>query len=859
MNVINDPSIVHETVIRDIVSLITDTPINIEKIKNNLTNTSKFSYRNIARASKDLTLTFPVIVSDSVSVETASMISKAIERKAVTMLQMLFSAIQITNADNALSYLKNFHTNINADSNMGVDDWISIGNVLSTREEALEYMNFDIDAMNEANFLTHLSNAGAELNKAVQSAFKSAKRGIVGASKETSKAARKAAISAEGKANTFAHRAKNVTKRMAKNGEMAARLGAEDALDTISSSSNSLAAKIAAASSDLKKSNKAKYGLKEDCGFDIVDEALFEEAIRQFREFGEFFLEESYSSRSLNDYMVDMAHGNRVINLENNDIKPQRAASQPDEETQQKRDMITKGVDAYNGAMNKINNTAAALDNLPGVRHVRLAAEKIPGAKQMAMASGVLGMGAMGAHALGSAAGAFGDNKVSRAIGHYAKTTGELAEKINVPKRVADYAGNKIFGKVRADSLAGTKVGKAVAGQFGKFSNAASKLANSKNAGFFAQKAGKLGTALASGMRDAAKTNLYQAGGKLAAAAGIATMVGGGLHLANQWRLNKKAEKQERLRQQQMQQQGYHEDTDILNENQGNQNNDRFRNGVQAANQIANIANTAVRMYNDYQNREALNTKTQTGIQKDLAGIQKDLSDVQSNTTTFFSKQIVPTDIQKANEAIPTMMIINFVSKGDGEHPITSQAVIGVKARLQYVSSKDMMDRIVSKNSDSNGLFKFIKATTGQISFWKDFVFALDKAKVDSIASSGKGSSSPVWKMLERRATLSRIKRWTGSVNDAAAISTIVISREEADAIKKNERMDLDRVNAVHSVMNGYNIMGFVIVDESLERASFLFDDGSSSYETISFTHLERQGNDGGAYKKVINLLTKNR
>ena len=101
MNVINDPSIVHETVIRDIVSLITDTPINIEKIKNNLTHTSKFSYRNIARASKDLTLTFPVIVSDSVSVETASMISKAIERKAVTMLQMLFSAIQITNADNA--------------------------------------------------------------------------------------------------------------------------------------------------------------------------------------------------------------------------------------------------------------------------------------------------------------------------------------------------------------------------------------------------------------------------------------------------------------------------------------------------------------------------------------------------------------------------------------------------------------------------------------------------------------------------------------------------------------------------------------------------------------------------------------
>ena len=269
------------------------------------------------------------------------------------------------------------------------------------------------------------------------------------------------------------------------------------------------------------------------------------------------------------------------------------------------------------------------------------------------------------------------------------------------------------------------------------------------------------------------------------------------------------------------------------------------QSGAQIAGNVANILNNIGSAY--------------SGRSKNQANIAKNLSDVEKNTAEVFSKQIIPTDIQKANEMIPTMMIINFVSGSDSGAPIKSQAVIGVKARLQYVSSRDMMQRLVAKNEDKNGLFKFIKATTGQISFWKDFIFAIDKAKLDSISNSGRGSSSPVWKILERRARLSKFKRWTGSINDAAAISTLVISKEEIDFIKKNDKIDFNRPTAVHNIMNGYNIMGFVIVDESLEKAQFLFDDGSNSYETTSFSHLERQGNDGGAYKKVINLLTKSR
>ena len=114
---------IHETVIRDIVDIISDVKKSdeVEWLRNR-----KRSFSSIAKASANLTLVFPVLVSKNMNIENASMISKAIERKAVTMLQMLFSAINITDSKNGIDYLKNFHTNLKIDDNITVDDFIDI-------------------------------------------------------------------------------------------------------------------------------------------------------------------------------------------------------------------------------------------------------------------------------------------------------------------------------------------------------------------------------------------------------------------------------------------------------------------------------------------------------------------------------------------------------------------------------------------------------------------------------------------------------------------------------------------------------------------------------------------------------------
>ena len=488
MDIKNDPRYVHETVIRDIISIIDDITDQTKSISDKIGNT-KTTFRNIARASRDLTLTFPVIVTDRTSVETASMIAKAVERKAVAMLQMLFSAISITNADDAITYLKNFHTNLDTDGNMGVDDVIAFANQISSNEAA---------------------------------------------------------------------------------------------------------------------------------GIEIKDKVLFETAVESFKKFKDQFLEDSVCESSLNDFHVDMSYGMRVLKESKPDFKN-----------------YSQGYKA--GAASKMNQ----IDSL------------------------------------------------QRRLDQQAKLRDRDKEK---------YAS------------------------------------------------------------DIEKANAYR----------------------------------------------------------------------------GSMAN-----------------------QKDMSSLVKTGYDIARTRQDMMRDQTFSTDIKKANELVPSMMIINFTSM-KGNTPVQASAVVGVKARLQYVTSEDMMNRIIVKNDDKNGLFNFLKATTGQISFWKDFIFAVDKAKLDSLSTSGRGSSSPIWKLLEHRAIMSKIRRWTGSVNDASAITTLVISKDEADWLKKEEHIDVMRTNVIHSVMNAYNIMCFVIVDESLEKVNFLFDDGTNSYETMSFTHLERE-DGGGAYKKVINLLAKSK
>lgn len=214
-------------------------------------------------------------------------------------------------------------------------------------------------------------------------------------------------------------------------------------------------------------------------------------------------------------------------------------------------------------------------------------------------------------------------------------------------------------------------------------------------------------------------------------------------------------------------------------------------------------------------------------------------------------------EYKKANELQPTLMVVNFIQKGENGAPsMTTTAVIGVKAKVYPVSSIDICNRITSKLEDKNILNSFIRATTNEIGFFRDFLFAIDKAKIDAMSYGRSASSNKLWKVLERRSTKSKFRRAFKMSNDATAITTLVLTENDVEYMKKNKGIDIMNVSFARKLLDAYNFMCICVINEATEVASFLYDTGDDNYERLTFTNLEREASDN-SYKKMVNLLTK--
>ena len=223
----------------------------------------------------------------------------------------------------------------------------------------------------------------------------------------------------------------------------------------------------------------------------------------------------------------------------------------------------------------------------------------------------------------------------------------------------------------------------------------------------------------------------------------------------------------------------------------------------------------------------------------------------------LFQKRLLDVDVKKANELQPSLMIVNFNTiNTDGKIYGASSFIVGVKSRLISVDSMDIVERIVAKNTTKINFTNFIKATTGEIRFVKDFLLSIDQAKIDAKNASKKGMAAMMWKTLENRSIKNNWNRIKRSGNDASAITVLVISQETVNSLLKYHDFDITKIKNAKFVMDTYNLMGIIICDESIEAAKFLYA-GNDMWETQAYSYLEKEGKQATDYKKTINLLNK--
>ena len=235
----------------------------------------------------------------------------------------------------------------------------------------------------------------------------------------------------------------------------------------------------------------------------------------------------------------------------------------------------------------------------------------------------------------------------------------------------------------------------------------------------------------------------------------------------------------------------------------------------------------------------------------DEASDSKSMKDVKNNRSTGgFVADIKDTDIKKVNNMMPSVLVVKLHNKNS---QITTNVAVGVKAKIQYVPQDEVIYRISSKNKDKNMLFNFIRSTTREISFLKDFLFALDKAKLDAIKIQK--SSNSVWKILERRAVRNRVRMFNNDGGYGGIVS-LVISADTLATLNKEYDFKAS-ISEVENLISQYNLLSFFVADDVNERATYLFDDASRQFTTVSYTALEKT--DSKDYKKIINLLVGQR
>lgn len=214
-------------------------------------------------------------------------------------------------------------------------------------------------------------------------------------------------------------------------------------------------------------------------------------------------------------------------------------------------------------------------------------------------------------------------------------------------------------------------------------------------------------------------------------------------------------------------------------------------------------------------------------------------------------------DVRKANELVPTTMQVRYrILNKEDEDQGTVDFIAGVKTTIHPVPSDEIVSNLLDAAKNKNGIFNFIRWTTGEIGFFKDFLFNISSIKNDVVSRSH--GASNWWIALKRRRALSKMKANMFLSKRLLPNASIVVSAEEVEFMKANYGIDLMKESFAYKIMKEYFLLSLVVVDNSTQIAHFLFD-GQQSFQSVPFTGLERDNHSGSGVnmKDVLKLVQR--
>ena len=202
----------------------------------------------------------------------------------------------------------------------------------------------------------------------------------------------------------------------------------------------------------------------------------------------------------------------------------------------------------------------------------------------------------------------------------------------------------------------------------------------------------------------------------------------------------------------------------------------------------------------------------------------------------IYAPKLTDSDAQKANDMMPYGVEIKLMAiNGEQEFVNYMTFIVGVKAVLHHIDSDDMTTNIIRTLTNSSNVFNFIRWTTGEISFFKDFLFNVKNIRDDVRGRSS--SNNPYFAALKRAknagVSVSRL-----GLHKMIPNATVIITDSECEYLK-SRGYDLTKPKIAKLLISKLFLMTFVILDEASRTISILYD-GSDDFQVYSIESLER-------------------
>lgn len=188
----------------------------------------------------------------------------------------------------------------------------------------------------------------------------------------------------------------------------------------------------------------------------------------------------------------------------------------------------------------------------------------------------------------------------------------------------------------------------------------------------------------------------------------------------------------------------------------------------------------------------------------------------------------------RLGKVAPTIISLNlFIQDGNG---VDRQIALplAIKASLQYVDTMDIRNMLANVDVPGKKLLNFFKMTTGQISFFKDWLLAIDSAKGDVERERTIGHT-PFFRSLMNNKSKWKFKTIFGAVpfikNFVAAktqkdlpMCTLIIDESEVHVLGfRLSDMVKNRARYVDRILDQYMLLGLGIVDKDNEVIYFFY------------------------------------